>query len=196
MIAYLSGRLVESSEEELIIEVHGVGYRVFVSKRTSEHFRERETVRILTYLSIKEDSHTLYGFRSTEERQMFEWLISVSGIGTGTARTMLSYMDPGEIGNAILAENSAAFHKVKGVGPKTAKRIVLDLKDKIVKSGGQINTAVVKTDNTSKTEALSALIALGIPRPKAIRAIHLAVEKNPDLGTVERIVKQALKLMS
>ena len=145
---------------------------------------------------MREDGHSLYGFFDEEEKTIFSALIGVSGIGTNTARLILSAMVFEEVRMAILQENVAAFSSIKGIGPKTAKRIILDLKDKMVKDSGELGTSVHRIDNTLQEEALSALIALGFPRQTVIKVITDALKSNQDITGVEDLIKKVLKQLS
>ena len=136
MISYIKGAISFKNPTFIIVEAGGIGYKIHISLNTYSKIEKSETVKILTHLQVKEDSHTLYGFAEEAERKLFRHLLSVSGIGPSTARTMLSSMTPEEARAAIIGENVAAFKSVKGIGPKTAKRLILDLKDKLLKDGG------------------------------------------------------------
>ncbi|MEN0006662.1 MAG: Holliday junction branch migration protein RuvA, partial [Bacteroidota bacterium] len=164
MIAYLKGEITFKSPTYILVEAAGVGYHVNISLHTYSQIEKLEHVKILTHLHIKEDSHTIYGFAEATERSLFVHLISVSGIGPSTAQVLLSSMNPEEVRSAIVGENVASFKKVKGIGPKTAKRIILDLKDKMVKESGDAPLSLLPQDNTIREEALSALVALGFAR--------------------------------
>ncbi|MEM9822056.1 MAG: Holliday junction branch migration protein RuvA, partial [Bacteroidota bacterium] len=159
MIAYIKGEIAHKHPTYVIVETYGIGYQVNISLNTYAQIEKLERVKILTYLHIKEDSHTLYGFADDAERSLFILLLSVSGIGPNTARVVLSSMQPEEVRGAIVGENVAAFNRVKGIGPKTAKRIILDLKDKVMKDSGESALSVPAQDNTLREEALSALVA-------------------------------------
>ncbi|MFT6322447.1 MAG: Holliday junction DNA helicase RuvA, partial [Granulosicoccus sp.] len=164
MIAYIKGEITYKSPTYILVETGGIGYHVNISLNTYAQIEKLEKVQILTHLQVKEDSHTLYGFAEEAERSMFILLISVSGIGTNTARVLLSSMKVEEARMAIMSENVAAFNKVKGIGPKTAKRIILDLKDKVIKESGDTPMSISPINNTIREEALSALVALQFPK--------------------------------
>lgn len=179
------------------MDCNGVGYHVNISLHTYSRLEKLEKIKIFTYLNVKEDEQSLYGFFDDEERALFILLISVSGIGVNTARVILSYMTPEEVRVAIIQENAVALGKVKGIGPKTAKRIILDLKDKVIKESGSEQVILLSpVNNTIKNESLSALIALGFPKIVVEKQINAVLEKNPDIGQVEDLIKQVLKQMN
>ena len=197
MIAYLQGAISHKTPTYIYVDCNGVGYHVNISLHTYSKLEKLEKVKILTYLNIKEDEHSLYGFFDEEERALFILLISVSGIGVNTARVILSYMTPEEVRTAIIHENAFALGKVKGIGPKTAKRIILDLKDKVMKESGKENVVMITTEgNTIKQEALSALITLGFPKPVIEKQIKFITDKHPEIDQVEDLIKQVLKNMN
>lgn len=193
MITYLNGRLVEKNPSYLIVECHGVGYFVNVSLQTYSKIPDSESCKVFTYLSIKEDSHTLYGFADTQERELFKQLISVSGVGTNTARMMLSSMTSGELVSAIASNNVTSLTSIKGIGAKTAQRIILDLKDKILKASDAAENISGLMDNTIKNEALSALVVLGFDKKAAEKVINKVLLKEPNLSDVQEIIKKSLK---
>jgi Holliday junction DNA helicase RuvA len=196
MITYLKGPITHKSPTFIIVEAGGVGYHVHISLHTYTQIEKLETVKILTHLHIKEDSHTLYGFAEDVERKLFVHLISVSGIGPSTAQILLSSLNPDELRAAIIGEDVASFRQVKGIGPKTAKRIILDLKDKIIKESGEEPLTMPAANNTIRDEALSALVALGFARIQAQKALKKALRENPQAANVEELVKLALKQLS
>jgi Holliday junction DNA helicase RuvA len=193
MITHLNGKLVEKNPSYLIIEAAGVGYFVNISLQTYSQLGSEENCKIFTYLSIKEDSHTLYGFAESQERELFKQLISVSGVGTNTARMMLSSMTSSELVSSIASSNITSITSIKGIGAKTAQRIVLDLKDKILKTGnnGDNNSALM--NNTIKNEALSALIVLGFDKKMAEKVISQITLAEPHINDVEELIKKSLK---
>ncbi|MXN92281.1 Holliday junction branch migration protein RuvA [Flavobacterium sp. Sd200] len=191
MIAHLEGRLVEKTPTEVVIDCHGVGYHVNISLHTFSLLPDSEKIRLYTYLQIKEDAHTLFGFMEKAERELFKLLISVSGVGAGTARTMLSSLEPKEVINSIGSGNVGVIQSIKGIGSKTAQRIILDLKDKVLKLYDMEELSVTGY-NTNKDEALSALEVLGFNKKLAEKAVEKIVKENPQAG-VEAIIKQALK---
>ncbi len=196
MIAYLNGKIAFKSPAFIYVDCNGVGYHVNISLHTYAQIEQVDQVKIFTYLHVKEDSHTLYGFGTTAERDVFIHLISVSGIGPNTGRVILSYMSPEEVQSAILHENVVALNKVKGVGPKTAKRIILDLKDKVAKTIGDISGITPIVNNTLKDEALSALVALGFPKNSIQKTIDKVVKGDPEVNSVESLIKKVLKQLS
>lgn len=192
MIAYLSGKFSYKSPAVVYIDVHGVGYEVNISLNTYSKIQNLEEGRLFTYLQIKEDAHTLYGFFDTAEKDIFTSLISVSGIGAATARMMLSSMKPGEIINAIVLNDPRTLEGVKGIGKKTAERLVLELKDKIGKSASQPAFSNLN-GNTLSNDALNALVALGISRPVADQAIKKVIQSENNITQLEDLIKKALK---
>jgi len=160
MIAHLQGKLVEKSPTHVVIDCAGVGYHINISLHTYSLLPATDFVKLHTHLQIKEDAHTLYGFIEKSEREIFRLLLSVSGIGAGIARTMLSSLDPRQITNAIAAADVATIQSIKGIGNKTAQRVILDLKEKVVKLY-DLDELSVSQSNTNKDEALSALEVLG-----------------------------------
>ena len=196
MISYIKGEITHKSPTYIIVEAGGIGYQVHVSLNTYTAIEKLERIKILTYLNIKEDSHSLYGFADEKERSLFVLLISVSGIGTNTARIVLSSLSPEEVRAAIISEDVVTFNKVKGIGPKTAKRIILDLKDKVMKESGDVPLTFTKKDNTLRGEALSALLALGFAKIKVQKVLNRILQANNDIQSVEELIKRALKQLS
>lgn len=197
MIAYLNGDITYKTPTYIYLDCHGVGYHVNISLNTYAKLENLQKIKILTYLNVKEDEQTLFGFFDDDERSLFILLISVSGVGVNTARIILSYMTPDEVRTAIIHENAVSLGKVKGIGPKTAKRIILDLKDKVIKESGSDHVILVGPETASiRSEALSALIALGFPKPVVEKQIETVMEKNPNTDQVEDLIKQVLKQMS
>ena len=196
MISYLKGEITFKTPTFILVEAAGVGYHVNISLYTYARVEKLERVKILTHLLIKEDSHTLYGFAEETERRLFQLLISVSGIGPSTAQLLLSAMNPDEVRSAIVGEDVRAFSNVKGIGPKTAKRIILDLKDKVVKEGGEVSSSFATQDNTIRQEALSALVALGFSRIQVQKALNKALKTQPQVANVEELIKLTLKQLS
>jgi len=190
MITQLQGRLIEKYPTHVVIDCQGVGYEVHISLHTFEQLGREENIRLFTHLQIREDAHTLYGFYQTVERSVFRLLISILGIGANTARTMLSSMSPSEIQQAIVNENIAAIKAVKGIGLKTAQRVIIELKDKVQNIAGMEEIPVIKS-NTIKEETLSALEVLGYPRKQAEKVIDNLLQSDPD-RSVEMLIKLAL----
>lgn len=191
MIAHLEGRLVEKTPTDVVIDCHGVGYLVHISLHTFSLLPDSEKIRLYTYLQIKEDAHTLFGFAEKAERELFKLLISVSGVGAGTARTMLSSLEPRQIIGHIGTGNVAAIQSIKGIGAKTAQRVILDLKDKVLKLY-DLEEVSAPGYNTNRDEALSALEVLGFNKKLAEKAVEKILTQDPS-ATVEAIIKLALK---
>lgn len=191
MIHHLKGQLIEKNPTYVVIECNGIGYMVNISLHTFSLIPDSEAISLYTYLQVKEDSHTLYGFIEKSEREIFKLLISVSGVGTSTARVMLSSLQPGEVTEAIASGDVPTIQSVKGIGAKTAQRVILDLKDKVLKVMGE-GEVFVSQDNTNKEEALSALEILGYNRRQAGKVVDKIVKTEPE-STVESIIKLALK---
>lgn len=200
MIHHIKGLITLKTPTYIVVETAGVGYQINISLHTYAQIEKLETVKLLTHLHIKEDSHTLYGFADDRERVFFTYLISVSGIGPNTAQVLLSSLNPEDVEQAILSEDVATFNKVKGIGPKTAKRIILDLKDKILKEGVKVSGQINTLDNTIQEEALSALLALGFNRGQVQKILKqiLQAQKSSDspIKNVEELIKKALKQLS
>jgi len=192
MIAFLKGRLVQKEPTFVIIDVNGVGYQVNISLNTFSEIKDREEVRLATYLQVREDAHVLYGFSNEAEKAMFQNLLSVNGVGPGTAMVVLSYLPPTELKSAIIREDASALQAVKGIGGKTAQRIILELKDKLRKEPEESNIPGF-SHNTMRREALSALVTLGIGRPAAERSVDAVLKKSGNTLSLEELVKQALK---
>jgi len=191
MITHIQGKLVEKNPTHVVIDCNGVGYVLHISLHTFSQIPDAENLKLFTHLQVKEDSHTLYGFSSLAEREIFRLLISVSGIGASTARTMLSSLTPKQVREGIAGEDVALIQSIKGIGAKTAQRVIIDLKDKVLKIY-DIDEVSVSKDNTSKDEALSALEVLGFAKKQAERVVDKIVAAQPD-ANVESIIKQALK---
>ena len=190
MITQIIGRLVEKLPTHVVIDCQGVGYQVNISLHTFSQLSDDENIKLYTHLQIKEDSHTLFGFFTTLERSVFRLLLSVSGIGASTARTMLSSLEPQQIQRAIITEDLATIKSVKGIGLKTAQRVLIELKDKMLNlfEGEEIQPF---PNNTIKEEALSALDVLGYSRKQSEKVIDNAIQSAPD-SSVEDLIKAAL----
>lgn len=194
MIAYLKGKLVHREPTHVVIEVNGVGYQVGISLHTFSEIKDREDIRLATYLHVREDAHILYGFASDAEKQMFQFLISVNGVGPSTALVVLSYLTPDELKSAIVHEDTNALQAVKGIGGKTAQRLVLELKDKLKKEALEESPGIGgSVRNTVRSEALTALITLGIGKVAAEKSIDTILKKTGGAISLEELVKQALK---
>lgn len=193
MIAYLQGKLTHKNPAFVYVDCNGVGYHVNISLNTYSKLEQLKDIKIMTYMHTTDDGPSLYGFMDEAERAIFVLLISVSGVGPNTARVILSYMTTDETKSAILHENVAALNKVKGIGPKTAKRIILDLKDKIIKISGDQPLLINESNNTVRDEALSALVALGFPKNSVEKQLNSILSANSDLDQVEDVIKLVLK---
>jgi Holliday junction DNA helicase RuvA len=191
MITHIQGKLVEKNPTDIVVETFGVGYLLNISLHTYSRIPDSENVKLYTHLQIREDAHTLYGFAEKSEREVFRLLISVSGIGTSIARTMLSSLTPKQVGEAIASGNVATIQSIKGIGAKTAQRVIIDLKDKILKTFNMDEVSMTQ-NNTNKNEALSALDVLGFTRKQTERLVDKIISSQQDI-TVEAIIKQALK---
>ena len=190
MIAQIKGKLIEKYPTHVIIDCNGLGYMVNISLHTYGQLGDDEAIKLFTHLQIKEDSQTLFGFFQPIERTVFRLLISISGIGASIARTMLSSMSPIEIQHAILTENLAAIKAVKGIGLKTAQRVLIELKDKVQKIEGTDEIPILQSNRT-KEEALSALEVLGYPRRQSEKVIDNILQSTPD-SSLEEVIKIAL----
>ena len=190
MITQLQGRLIEKFPTHVVIDCQGVGYEVHISLHTFGQLGDDENIRLYTHLQVREDAHTLFGFFEPMERSIFRLLISISGIGASIARTMLSSMTPHQIQQAIVHEDLAAIKAVKGIGLKTAQRVLIELKDKIQNVAGMEEISSSRS-NTTKEETLSALEVLGYPRRQAEKVIDNIIQSAPE-SSVEALIKQAL----
>ena len=191
MIYHLKGQLIEKNPTHVVIDCNGVGYFVHISLHTFSLLKNSEAIHLYTHLQVKEDSHSLYGFMEKSERELFRLLISVSGVGSSTARTMLSSLEPKQIMEAIGSGDAATIQKIKGIGTKTAQRVILDLKDKILKVFG-VDEVFVSQNNTNREEALSALETLGFLRKPAEKVVDRIMKETTD-PTVETLIKLSLK---
>jgi Holliday junction DNA helicase RuvA len=191
MIAHIQGKLIEKTPTEVIIDCGGVGYQVNISLHTYSLLPQSENIKLFTYLQIKEDAHTLFGFVEKSEREIFKMLLTVSGIGASIARTMLSSLDPKQIIQALAVGDLKTIQSIKGIGSKTAQRAILDLKDKVLKVY-DLDEVSMTQNNTNKDEALSALEVLGFNKKLAERVVDKIVIQDAD-ASVESIIKQALK---
>jgi Holliday junction DNA helicase RuvA len=195
MIAFLKGRLAHKDPTFVIVDVSGVGYHVNISLQTYSEIKEQENILLFTHLTIREDAHILFGFSHESERKLFQQLISVNGIGPSTAIIMLSYMNSNELKTAIVQENAAALQAIKGIGGKTALRVIIELKDKLKKESWEETQSTVSLSphNTMRKEALSALLTLGLPKAVAEKSVDTVLKKSGNTITLEDLVKQALK---
>jgi Holliday junction DNA helicase RuvA len=192
MIGHLNGRLVEKNPTELVIECGGVGYEVRISLNTYSAIGNDEHLKIFTRLIVREDAHLLYGFHSKDEREMFGHLTSVSGIGPNTAMIMLSSLVPEQIAHAIQSEDVRTIQGIKGIGAKTAQRVIVDLKDKMLKFAG-VSENLFGQNNTNRIDALTALVSLGFERKSAEKALDKVSTGGDD--SVEFLIKHALKIL-
>ncbi len=190
MITQIKGKLVEKNPTQVVVDCNGIGYEINISLYTFSSLSSDENIKLFTHLQVREDAHILYGFFSVLERAVFRLLISVSGIGTSTARTMLSSLTPVEIQQAIGTEDVATIQGVKGIGLKTAQRVIIELKDKIKSLQGADEIPVFKS-NTIKEETLSALEVLGYSRKASEKVVDKLIQGAPD-STVEELIKSAL----
>jgi holliday junction DNA helicase RuvA len=195
MIAFLKGRLVHKDPTFVNIDVGGVGYHVIISLATYSDLKDQENILLYTHLAIREDAHILFGFSKQSEKKLFQQLISVNGVGPSTAIVMLSYMDSAELKSAIVHENAAALQSIKGIGGKTAQRVIIELKDKLKKESWDESQSPVFAagHNTLRNEALSALLTLGLPKAAAEKSVDTVLKKSGNTITLEDLVKQALK---
>lgn len=191
MIAHLQGKLVEKTPTQVIIDCGGVGYHINISLHTYSLLPNADFIKLFTHLQIKEDAHTLFGFMEKSEREIFKMLLSVSGIGASIARTMLSSLDPKQITNAIASGDVTTIQSIKGIGSKTAQRVILDLKDKVLKLY-DLDEVSMSQSNTNRDEALSALEVLGFVRKTSEKLVEKIVKEDPE-ASVEAIIKKALK---
>jgi Holliday junction DNA helicase RuvA len=191
MIAHIQGKLVEKTPTEVVIDCGGVGYQINISLHTYSLLPNSDQIKLFTYLQVKEDAHTLFGFVEKSEREIFKMLLSVSGIGASIARTMLSSLEPKQIIQAIASGDVGTVQSIKGIGNKTAQRVILDLKEKVIKLYDLDEVSMVQ-NNTNRDEALSALEVLGFVRKTSEKVIEKIIKEDPD-ASVESIIKKALK---
>ncbi len=195
MIAFLKGRLVHKDPTFVVIEVNGVGYHVIISLATYADIKDQENIILFTHLAIREDAHILFGFSKEIEKKLFQQLISVNGVGPSTAIVMLSYMNSAELKLAIVQENAAALQSIKGIGGKTAQRVIIELKDKLKKESWDETQPQVSlgSHNILRKEALSALLTLGLPKAAAEKSVDTVLKRSGNTITLEDLVKQALQ---
>ena len=190
MITQLRGRLVEKSPTSVVIDCQGVGYLVNISLFTYGQLKDDENIQLYTHLQVREDAHTLYGFSTDLERQLFRLLIGISGIGANTARTMLSSLSPSEIGQAIQNDQVNVIQSVKGIGAKTAQRVVIELRDKVQSVIADAGIPAVSS-NTNREEALSALVVLGYQTKSCVKILDELQAMDAEMS-VERLIRNAL----
>lgn len=191
MYEYIKGAVAALKPSHIVVEANSVGYFVHISLHTYTELQGKETIKIYVHQVVREDAHLLYGFSTESERELFRMLISVSGIGSNTAIMMFSSLSPDEVRNAILNENINLLKSIKGIGIKTAQRVIIDLKDKVGKTPAS-EQIISSTDNTLRNEALSALIMLGFAKKPAEKELDRILTANPK-QSVESVIKQALK---
>ena len=193
MIDYIKGNLIELTPADLVLECHGIGYKILVSLQTYEALNGKSDVTVYIHHYLREDEELYYGFASKDERELFRLLIGVSGIGASTARMMLSSLTSDEIRNAILAEDINKIKSIKGIGLKSAQRLILELKDKVVKGGGKDSTTLFQTGNSEVAEeAVTALVMLGFTKANVTKAVSAILKESPT-ASLEEIIKLALK---
>ncbi len=198
MIEFIKGNVHLLTPTFIIINTGSIGYKMNISLFTFEKIRALQEVSLLAYTHVngQDNSQSLYGFFTETERVLFLQLISVSGVGTSTAQILLSGMQPDAVRSAILSENEVAFSKIKGIGPKTAKRIILDLKDKVMKDSSESDFITMPKSNKILEEAFSALLALGFVRVNISKAINKVTSEQPNIESVEQLIKLSLKQLS
>ena len=191
MFEFIRGSIADLNPASIVIEAGGIGYFINISLNTYSKLNGRKEARLLVHQIVREDAHILYGFSEKRERELFRDLISVNGVGASTAIVMLSSLNPDEMVAAVTSENAEALKAIKGIGAKTAQRIIIDLKDKFSKmpDAGQI---LISLDNTSRNESLSALVMLGFAKKDVDKVVSKILREEPD-ATVESVIKKALK---
>lgn len=192
MYAYLQGKFTFKNPAQVYVDVNGVGYEVNISLNTYTHIQQLNEGRLFTYLQVKEDGHVLFGFFDKGEKEMFVQLISVSGVGAATARMMLSSQKPEEISRAIVQGNVKLLESIKGIGKKSAERLVLELRDKMAKMPVE-GELPAPGSNSLRQDALNALVALGISKPMADASLQKTIKAEPSINNLEELIKKALK---
>ncbi|MCB0662147.1 MAG: Holliday junction branch migration protein RuvA [Saprospiraceae bacterium] len=197
MIAYIKGEITYKTPTQIFVEAHGVGYAVNISLHTYAKIEKEERAKLYTYYHVNMQDYqpSLYGFADELERNIFLNLIDVKGISVNSARVILSHMTPEEVRTAIVGEDENAFKRVKGVGAKTAKQIILDLKDKMIKSSGEAVTEMASGNASLREDALAALVTLQVPKVQAQKLLQKIMQENPEANTTEAIIKLVLKQM-
>ncbi|HNQ12815.1 MAG TPA: Holliday junction branch migration protein RuvA [Bacteroidia bacterium] len=191
MFEYISGKFIERTPTHFVVDVNGIGYHIQVSLHTYAQLKNIDAGKLYVYFAVKEDSHTLYGFADDAEKKLFKHLISVNGVGTGTARMILSSLSPPEVHKCIVSGNAPVLQSIKGIGAKSAQRIIIDLKDKLLKEHDP-SDFVSTNGNMVRDEALSALLTLGFARSQAEKALDHALRNETDQMDVEQVLKAAL----
>lgn len=195
MIDYIKGTITEILPTELTLECHGIGYKILISLQSFEILKTSADATVYIHHYLKEDDEQYFGFATKDERELFRLLIGVSGIGAATARMMLSGMSSEELRNAILSEDINRIKSIKGIGLKSAQRLILELKDKITKGAGAEQVAIFRTGgNPNLEEATTALVMLGFTKPNVNKALTAVLKKSPD-ATLEQLIKESLKLL-
>ena len=192
MIDYIKGRTVELTPTDMVVECYGIGYRILISLQTYEGFNGKDDVTVYIHHYLREDEELYYGFSTKDERELFRLLIGVSGIGASTARMMLSSLTAEEIRNAIIAEDINKIKSIKGIGLKSAQRLTLELKDKVVKGAGADTSLFQNATNSTVEEAATALVMLGFTKPNVNKALTAVTKEKPG-ASVEELIKLALK---
>lgn len=193
MIDYIKGKIAEITPTDTILECYGIGYRILISLQTYEVLNGKDEVKIYIHHYLREDEELYYGFATKDEREMFRLLIGVSGVGAATARMMLSSLTTDEIRNAIIAEDLNKIKSIKGIGTKSAQRLILELKDKVVKGEGSDSSVLFSTSsNSAVDEATTALVMLGFTKPNVNKAISAVLKEKPS-ASLEEIIKLSLK---
>lgn len=192
MIDYIKGKTIELTPTDMVVECHGIGYRILISLQSYEGFNGKDDVTVYIHHYLREDEELYYGFCTKDERELFRLLIGVSGIGASTARMMLSSLNADEIRNAIIAEDINRIKSIKGIGLKSAQRLILELKDKVVKGAGADSAAIFPTANNSVDEAATALIMLGFTKANVNKALASVIKEKPG-ASVEELIKLSLK---
>lgn len=191
MYDYIKGKFTAKSATQVVVDAGGVGYDISISLNTFSKIKDADEGKIFLHLVVREDAHVLYGFADADERMMFRSLITVSGVGATTARMILSALNPHELQQAIISGNAPLLQRIKGIGTKSAQRIIIDLKDRLAKDPVETSQILQSKSNTIRSEALSALLVLGFPKVQAEKAIDLASRKGND-ASVEELIKGAL----
>ena len=192
MIDYIKGKSIELTPTDMVVECGGIGYKILISLQSYEDFNGKEDVKVYIHHHIREDEELFYGFFSKDERELFRLLIGVSGIGASTAPMMLSSLSAEEIRNAIIAEDVNKIKSIKGIGIKSAQRLILELKDKVIKGAGAENTTLFASGNSNTEEAATALVMLGFTKANVTKALNSVVKEKPG-ASVEELIKLSLK---
>lgn len=196
MYEYITGNFITKTATQVVVEANGIGYEINISLHTFSKIKDEHKGKIFLHLSIKEDAHTLYGFAEEAERKMFRHLITVNGVGTNTARMILSSLSPNDVQHTIASGNAPALQKIKGIGAKTAQKIIIDLRDKVFKEAPEMAGQPLHNISASgRSEALSALVTLGFARNAAEKALETTFKQKGENATIEELIKGALNNM-